>query len=178
MAKPYSITITNGTGSEEILNGQYVVTASSTGYDDTTILPSTLDVVDGTNTYDFTIAATGTLTLHVTEEGTSTGTIVEGAKFIRCDSLGNTYGSEIVTDNLGNAIFNNVPYSATNAPKIYFKQTESDGSHEFSSDLQEIELTTETYTSEIVNAKGAMRTINLTDANYLGLPIDGMINLG
>ena len=73
MPRPYVINISNGTGSERILNGEYSVAAAVTGYDNTSILPATQTVTEGTNSYAFTIASTGTLTLHVTENGTTIG---------------------------------------------------------------------------------------------------------
>lgn len=175
MAKKYDITITNGSGTEAILNGTYSVSAASTGYDGTTIDPSQVTVNAETDTYEFKIAASGTLTLHVTEDGTSTGTPVEGAVFYRCDSTGNTYGDSITSGTDGNAVFNYVPYDSTNAPTIYFKQTESDGSHEFDSTLKEISLSTETYTNEIINIAAQIKTITLKDANYDGLNIESAI---
>lgn len=165
------INITDGQGSGSLINGSYTVTANSAGYEDSTINPSSVNVVEGTNTYQFTIAATGTLTLHVTEDGTTTGTPIVGATFVRTDSAGNTYGSSITTDSNGDAVFNNVPYDATSAPTIYYKQTASDGDHEFSDLVQSTTLTTSTATVEIENAPGATRTITLTDANYSNLPI-------
>ena len=166
------INITNGVGTEELINGEYTVTANVTGYDNTSIDPSTLNVVEGTNTYAFTISANGTLTLHVTEDGTSEGTPVVGATFKRTDSAGVEYGNVITTDSNGDAVFNNVPFSATNAPTIYCKQLASDGDHEFDNTVQSTTLTTSIATIEVENAPGETRTINLTDANYENLPID------
>ena len=62
MASPYSITITNGTGTESVLNDTYNVTANVIGYDNQTLTPTTVSVVEGTDTYNFKIGATGTLT--------------------------------------------------------------------------------------------------------------------
>lgn len=170
MAK--SVTITNGSGTVELINGAYSVTAEVPGYDNTTIDPENVTVEEGTNSYAFTIAANGTLTLHVTEQGTSGGEPIEGATFIRTDAQGNEYGSLITSDSQGNAVFSNVPYDANNAPTIYFKQTASDGDHEFDNTVQNTTLTTQTGTVEIANPEGAERTIALTDANYANLPID------
>lgn len=175
MAK--TVTITNGTGTVELINDTYTVTADVTGYDNTSIDPSSITVDASTNTYAFTIAATGTLTLHVTEDGTSTGTPIVGATFIRTDASGNEYGNAITTDAQGNAVFNNVPFAATDAPTIYYKQTASDGDHEFDTTVQSTSLTTQTSTIEIQNLPGATRTINLTDANYANLPITGSLTL-
>lgn len=172
-----TITITNGVGTGELINGTYSVTAEVPGYDNTTIDPNSITVDASTNTYAFTISANGTLTLHVTEDGTSAGTPVVGATFIRTDASGTEYGSAITTDASGNAVFSNVPWDGTNAPTVYFKQTASDGDHEFDESVQSTTLTTQTETLEIENARGAQRTINLTDANYANLPIDGTLTL-
>lgn len=166
------ININNGTGTGELINGTYTVTADVTGYDNTSINPSSVTVEAGTNTYAFTISATGTLTLHVTEDGTTTGTPIVGATFIRTDSTGTEYGTAITTDSNGDAVFNNVPFDSTNAPLIYYKQTASDGDHEFDQTVQNTSLTTSTATVEITNQPGATRTINLTDSNYSNLPIE------
>ncbi len=176
MAK--SIEITNGSGSASIINGSYSVTSSVSGYDNTSINPSSVTIDASTNTYAFTISADGTLTLHVTEDGTAGGTPVVGATFSRTSFNGTEYGATVTTDSNGDAVFNNVPYDATNAPIVYYKQLTSDGDHEFSSTVQSTTLTTSTQTVEIENAVGATRTINLTDANYANLPIeDGTLTL-
>lgn len=170
MAK--TINITNGTGTANLINDTYTVEAEVVGYENTTIDPNSVTIDASTNTYAFTIAATGTLTLHVTEDGTSTGTPIVGATFIRTDVSGTEYGTIITTDASGDAIFNNVPYAATGAPIIYYKQLASDGDHEFDDTVQNTTLTTQTATIEITNTPGATRTINLTDENYANLPID------
>ena len=175
MAK--TVTITNGTGTSELINGTYSVTANVTGYDNTSISPTSLTVVAGTNNYAFSISATGTLTLHVTEDGTTTGTPIVGATFVRTDSAGTEYGSPITSDSNGDAVFNNMPFDATNAPTIYYKQTASDGNHEFDSTVQSTTMTTSTSTIEITNQPGATRTISLTDSNYADLPLTGSLTL-
>ena len=172
-----SITITHGSGTSNLINDTYAVTSNVTGYDNTTIQPISVDIVEGTDTYAFTIAADGTLTLHVTEDGTSAGTPIVGATFIRTDATGNEYGSVITTDTNGDAIFANVPFDTENAPTIYFKQIASDGDHEFSDAIQTTTMTTQTSTLEITNTQGATRTITLTDANYTNLPLDGTLTL-
>lgn len=165
------VIITNGVGTSDLINGTYSVTANVNGYDNTSVDPSSLTITDGVNSYDITISATGVLTLHVSEDGTSSGTPVVGATFVRTDASGNEYGSAITSDSNGDAVFNNVPYSQTDAPVIYYKQTASDGNHEFDSTVQNTTLTTSTSTVEVENLLGATRTINLTDANYQNLPI-------
>ena len=169
------ITIVDGEGTSNLINDTYTVTSNVSGYDNTSIAPSSVSVVEGTNTYAFTISATGILTLHVTEDGTSAGTPIVGATFVRTDSTGNEYGTPITSDASGDAVFNNVPFDSTNAPTIYFKQTASDGDHEYSSSVQSTTMTTSTETLEIQNTVGALRTINLTDENYANLPVDGSL---
>ena len=166
------VNIVNGSGSSELINGTYTVTANVGGYDNTSIDPSSVNVQAGTNSYAFTIAANGTLTLHVTEDGTASGTAIVGASFVRTDSTGVEYGTDVVTDSSGNAVFNNVPFDSTSAPTIYYKQTASDGNHEFDNTVQSTTMTTSTSTIEVQNAVGATRTIQLTDANYANLPIE------
>ncbi|MBR2587902.1 MAG: hypothetical protein IKD77_01705 [Bacilli bacterium] len=165
------VTITDGQGTSNLINGNFTVSASVNGYDNTSIVPSSVSITEGTNTYNFTISANGTLTLHVTDDGTSTGTPIVGATFIRTDSSGNEYGTSITSDVNGDAVFNNVPFSATDAPLVYFKQTASDGDHEFDNTVQNTSLSTDTATVQIQNVVGASRTISLTDENYSNLPI-------
>lgn len=164
------VTITNGVGTTDLINDTYAVTAEVSGYNNASIDPNSVNVVSGTNSYAFTISAEGTLTLHVTEEGTESGTPVVGATFIRTDASGTEYGDAITTDASGNAVFNNVPFGE-NAPAVYYKQTASDGDHEFDNIVQSTTLANNAETVEIQNAKGQVRTINLTDANYANLPI-------
>ncbi len=166
------INIVNGSGSSDLINGSYTVEASVNGYDNTSINPSTVNVVEGTNTYAFTVSANGTLTLHVTDDGTPTGNPIVGATFTRTDSTGTAYGNVITTDTNGDAVFNNVPFATTQAPAIYYQQTASDGDHEFDNTLKNIQMTTSTETVEIQNPVGATRTINLTDSTYTNLPIE------
>lgn len=166
------VNITNGVGTSELINDTFTVTAEVMGYDNTSIAPSTVEVVEGTDNYQFTIAATGTLTLHVTEDGTSSGTPIVGATFVRTDSTGVEYGNPITTNAEGNAVFSNVPFAATSAPTVYFKQTASDGDHEYLDTVQNTTMVDSTATLEIQNSVGATRTINLVDANYANLPIE------
>ena len=165
------VTITNGTGTSNVINGEYDVESNIIGYDNSSLSPITVDIDSTTNSYAFTISADGTLTLHVTEDGTSSGTPIVGATFVRTDSNGNEYGSAITSDSNGDAVFNNVPFDSTSAPTIYFKQTASDGDHEFSSNVQSTTMTTSTSTVEIQNTVGASRTFTITDANYANLPV-------
>ena len=174
MAK--TITITDGTGTSNIGNGNYTVTSSVLGYDNSSITPSTVNIVEGTNSYAFTISASGTLTLHVTEDGTQAGTAVVGATFVRTDANGMEYGTQVTTDTNGDAVLANVPYG-DNAPVVYYKQTGSDGNHDFSTTVQSATLSSDTLTVEITNALYAERTISLTDTNYANLPVSGELIL-
>ncbi len=173
MPKKHTVSITDGQGSLELVNGNYNVTANVTGYDVTSINPSNISIVEGTDDYKFTIEATGTLTLKITDTGDSAngGTPVVAAEFYRTDSEGNTYGDLIVSNEQGEVVFNKVPFSAEGAPTIYFKQVNSDGSHTFNTDVQSVTMTEETYTLNIANPKAALRTFAIEDSNYSGLAI-------
>ncbi len=178
MENQITIPITNGVGSKEIINGTYTVTSLTTGFNDTSITPAEQEITEEVNTYNFTISASGTLTLHVSDDGTDIGVPIVGAKFVRCDSNGTTYGEEIISNEEGNAVFATVPFAEENAPLIYYKQTSSDSSHTFNEELQNTSMASETSTIEVQNEEAALRTINLTDTNYEGLPIsDGQVIL-
>ena len=85
----HTIPITNGKGSIELVTGTYNATAVAGGYDPSTLSPSSITIIDETDTYAFTISAKGTLTLHVTDTGDpDTGVQIIGAKFVRTDSTG------------------------------------------------------------------------------------------
>lgn len=171
MAKPYSITINNGSGQANILNGTYNVTSTASGYNGSSIEPSEVTVVDGTNEYEFTISAEGVLTLHVSDNGQTTGNPIVGAKFIRCDETGTTYGSEVQSDQSGNAIFNYVPYGSESNINVYYKQISSDSEHEFDSSVKSVVLESISKTVEVQNSLPESRTIKLYDKNYSSLPI-------
>lgn len=65
----HTIPITNGKGSIELVTGTYKAQAVAGGYDASTLDPKSVNIIDGTTTYAFTISATWTLTLHVTDTG-------------------------------------------------------------------------------------------------------------
>ena len=174
MAK--TIIITNGVATDNIANGSYEVSANVSGYDNASLNPSHITVSEGVSEYAFTIGANGNLTIHVTEDGTSGGTPVVGATFYRTDSEGTVYGDAVVTDSEGNAILANVPYG-DGALAVYYKQTASDGSHEFSDEVLSITMTNQNETVEITNQLASVRTISLVDANYANLPLDGSLTL-
>ena len=131
------------------------------GYDASTLDPKSVTIIDGTDTYAFTISAKGTLTLHVTDtQEASTGVQIIGAKFIRTDSTGTIVGKEITTNDDGNAVFENVPYAQTGSNTIYYKQISGDGGHTFDDTVKSITMTQE------------------MDVNFPNIPvIDGQIIL-
>lgn len=175
MAK--QITITNGTGSEAVGVGSYTVTANVTGYDNSTINPASVDIETSTSDYAFTIEAEGTLTIHVTDTGTQEGTPIVGATFYRTDDTGTTYGNVITTDSNGDAVFNDVPYDQ-NGFTIYYKQTASDGNHDFNTAVASTSLTNQTTTIQLQNPAFQTYNFTLTDANYENMPIgSGTITL-
>ena len=175
MARPYSINIVDGTGTQEILEGKYSVSANISGYDNSTINPTSVEIVSGTSEYTFTVSANGTLTINVSD---GQGTNIVGATFIRTDADGNEYGSVVTTNSEGNAVLNNVPYSAENAPTIYFKQLSSDGDHNFTTEVKSAQLSSQAGVSNVINSIAETKTIKLTDANYEGLGVSsGTITL-
>ncbi len=175
MARPYSISIVDGTGTQEILDGKYSVTANISGYDNSTINPTSVEIVSGTSEYTFTVSANGTLTINVSD---GQGTNIVGATFIRIDADGNEYRSVVTTDSDSNAVLNNVPYSTENAPTVYFKQLSSDGNHNFTTGVKSVLLSVQAGVSNIINSKAETKTIKLTDANYEGLVVSsGTITL-
>lgn len=167
----YKIRVVNGSGTKRLPNGEYNVTSNIPGYIDATLNPPKITIENNVKTYYFTVSAGGTLTLHVTDTGTDSGVPIIGAEFYRCDQEGITYGPAIITNDQGNAIFQNVPYDQTNAPEIYYIQTASDGEHTYDDEIQSTTLNTDTKTIEIQNKDTLTRTLKLTDDSYSNLPI-------
>lgn len=174
-----NIPITNGKGSVHVVPGTYGVAGAADGYDTNSLEPTSVTITDETADYAFTIAATGTLTLHVTDDGTELGVQVVGATFQRCDAEGKTYGTVVTTNEDGDAIFEHVPFLASgDAPKVYFKQLTSDEGHTFNQDLQNTTLTEATMAVQIANPEANTKNFTLTDKNYEGLPVaDGNLVL-
>lgn len=175
----HTIPITNGKGTIRLINGTYSAQAVVGGYNATTLNPKSVTIIDGVDTYNFTISASGILTLHVTDTGDpSTGVQVVGAKFIRTDSTGTVVGTEITTNEDGDAVFNNVPFAESGSSTIYYKQISSDGGHLFDDTVKSIVMTEETETIQITNSPAPVRNIMLTDASFPNIPItDGQIIL-
>ena len=175
----HTIPITNGKGSFELVAGIYNATALAVGYDASTLNPKSVTIIDGTDTYAFTISAKGILTLHVTDTGDpNTGVQIVGAKFIRTDSTGTIVGNEIITNDDGDAVFNNVPFAETGSTAIYYKQISSDGGHTFDDTVKSIVMTESTETVQITNPTAPVRNFTLMDASFPNIPvIDGQIIL-
>ena len=170
MAK-HNVKITDGKGSIRLVEGVYNVTASVPGYDNSTLTPTSVELRDDVETYTFSIAASGILTIHVSEEGTSGSTPVVGAKFVRANSDGSLVSQEAVTGDDGNAVFRNVPYSSTLKPKFYFKQLLGDDVHTFSEDLNSVEMNDENVVMEVQNPLAVNRNFVLTDTNFASIAI-------
>ena len=175
----HTIPITNGKGSIELVTGTYNAQASAGGYDASTLNPKSVTIIDGTDTYAFTISATGVLTLHVTDNGDpSTGVQIIGAKFIRTNSTGTIVGKEITTNTDGDAVFNNVPFAESGSTAIYYKQISGDGGHTFDTAVKSTVMTTESQVVEIENPSAPERNFTLMDASFPNIPImDGQIIL-
>ncbi len=175
----HTIPITNGKGSIELVTGTYNAQASAGGYDASTLNPKSVTIIDGTDTYAFTISATGVLTLHVTDNGDpSTGVQIIGAKFIRTNSTGTIVGKEITTNTDGDAVFNNVPFAESGSTAIYYKQISSDGGHTFDDTVKSIIMTEAAETVQITNPTAPVRNFTLMDASFPNIPItDGQITL-
>ncbi len=133
-----SVGITDGIGTINLADGNYEVSTNTLGYNNSSISPKSILLTDEEDTFDFAISATGTLTLHVVE--TDTNLPIVGAKFYRCSSIGVTYGDVIITDEFGNATFNNVPFEENNPISVYFRQIESDDKHTFDDGINNVKL--------------------------------------
>ncbi len=172
----YTVTITNGTGSENIQRGTYTVTASANGYDESTLSPTTFTATDSEGSQAFTLSANGTLTLNVNETGAAGGTPITSGTIVMTDATGTTeYGAAVTIDASGNAVFNNVPYGDAGTPfTLYFKQlTTADGYNTFDGVIT-VQMTSQTQTEYVQNTATAEQTFTLTDANY-GMPISGSL---
>ncbi len=173
----YNVTITNGTGSQRMQTGTYSVTATATGYDESTLSPTTYTATDSTGSQAFTLSANGTLTFNVNETGAAGGTPITSGSVIMTDATGNTeYGTAQTIGADGNVVFNNVPYGSAGAPfRLYFKQLSTDADHNIFDGVITVDMTSQTQTEYIQNTATAEQTFTLSDATY-GLPIDGTLN--
>lgn len=62
------IPITKGNVSKALANGNYDAIVVVEGYDSSALIPFNQEITESENTYSFTIGATGTLTLHVSDD--------------------------------------------------------------------------------------------------------------
>ena len=118
----------------------------------TTLSPSTYTVSTSQQTGNFTISASGTLTIIFNETGLEGGTPITSGTVVMTDSTGTVqYGSEVQIDSNGTAIFNNVPYGSTqSAYTLYFKQLSSDDNHNIYQDVFAVGMGGESQTEYIV----------------------------
>ena len=108
----YNVLITNGTGSQNMEVGTYTVTATyAPGYDLTTLAPTSYTVNPTTQDANFTVSASGTLTITFNETGAEGGTPISSGTVVMTDATGEIqYGSAVNIDENGVVTFNNVPY--------------------------------------------------------------------
>ena len=174
MAK-YVVTITNGVGSEKLPRGQYTVTSEVPGYLDGLLDPTTFTASETEASQNFTIAATGTLTLKVTETGDDSGTPISGGSFIRCNSDGSeTYGPAKTVSAAGECLFESVPYGKAEDPfHIYIKQLTSDQTHSTYAGVITVAMEQKQYTQYVKNPAAALQSFTFTDKNYSGLNMNG-----
>ncbi len=172
----YNVSITNGTGTQEMQSGTYDVTATAAGYDVSTLIPQSYTATTAEGSQDFTLSANGTLTFIVNDTGAAGGTPITGGTIVMTDSTGNTqYGQPITVGSDGSAVFDNVPYGTSTEPfSLYFKQlTAASGYNPFDGVIS-VEMTAQTQTEYIQNSAAANQTFTLKDANY-DMPIDGTL---
>lgn len=172
----YTVTITNGTGSQAMQRGTYDVTATANGYDVSTLEPKTFTATTAEGTQAFTLSANGTLTFNVNETGAAGGTPITGGSLVMTDATGATeYGQPVTIGADGNAVFENVPYGTATEPfQLYFKQlSTADGYNPFEGVIS-VSMTAQTQTEYVQNTAAAVQTFNVTDANY-GMPVDGSL---
>ncbi len=172
----YNVTITNGTGSQQMQTGTYAVTAEAAGYDVSTLTPTSFTATDTPQTQAFTLSANGTLTFVVNETGAAGGTPITSGSLIMTDATGaEEYGQAVEIGADGNAVFANVPYGSTTEPfTLYFKQLESDDTHNPATGVITVSMTAQTQTEYVQNTAAAEQTFTLRDANY-DMPIDGSL---
>ena len=168
----YNVQITNGQGTESMKSGNYSVAVSATGYEATTLSPTTYTAGVSAGSGSFTVSANGVLTLIFNETGAEGGTPITSGSVVMTDATGNTeYGSAITIDASGQAVFNNVPYDANSPYVLYFVQKETDAGHNPYSGVITVNMASASQTEYVLNSPIAAQTFTLTDANYAGLPV-------
>ena len=172
----YDVLITDGIGSAAMEPGTYTVAATyAPGYDLTTLQPTSYTVASGTTSGAFTLSANGTLTIVFNETGATGGTPITSGTVVMTDASGTAqYGSVVNINNNGEAIFANVPYGSAQASyTLYFKQLTSDDAHNIYPDVFAVGMGGQTQTEYVLNTpKVIEQNIELTDANYTGMPIE------
>ena len=171
----YNVTIINGTGSQAMNPGSYSVSAVyAPGYNMATLSPTNFNATSSTQTGEFTISASGTLTIVFNETGAAGGTPITSGSVVMTDATGSKeYGPVVEIGSNGTAIFNNVPYgSEQSGYTLYFKQLTSDENHNIYSDVFVVGMGGETQTEYVINTlKSVLQNFTLTDANYTNLPV-------
>lgn len=171
----YNVTIINGSGSQTMETGEYTVSAIyAPGYDMSTLAPATYTATSTSSTGEFTISASGTLSIIFNETGEEGGNPINFGSVVMTDSTGETqYGEVVKIDSNGLATFNNVPYGSTqSAYTLYFKQLTSDDNHNIYPNVFAVGMGDQTQTEYIENTlKSVLQNFTLTDANYAGLPV-------
>ena len=168
----YSVNITDGAGSQSMKAGNYSVTVTATGYDPSTLAPSTFTAGETSGSGAFTLSANGALTLVFNETGASGGTPVTSGSVVMTDSTGTTrYGSPVNIGATGEADFPNVPFDSTTPYELYFVQLSTDDAHNVFGGVISVSMSSATQQEYVVNTPIAEQSFTLTDANYSGLPI-------
>ena len=171
----YDVTITNGTGSQNMIIGEYNVSATyAPGYDMSTLSPTTFNATSTTQTGAFTLSANGELTIVFNETGAVGGTPITSGTVVMTNQDGTEqYGNVVQIDTNGTAVFNNVPYgTAQSGYTLYFKQLTSDAEHNIYSDVFVVGMGDQTQTEYILNTLNtAVQNFTLTDVNYTNMPI-------
>ena len=152
--------------------GTYSVSVSANGYEATTLSPTNYTATESAGSGSFTVSADGTLTLVFNDTGASGGTPVTSGSVVMTDGTGATeYGSPVTIGATGEAVFNNVPYSAGTPYVLYFVQKATDADHNLYEGVITVNMANATQTEYVLNSPIALQSFTLTDANYQGLPV-------
>lgn len=172
----YNVTITDGIGSQTMNLGAYNVSATyAPGYDLSTLAPTSYTVESASQTGEFTLSATGTLTIIFNTTGATGGTPITSGTVVMTDATGAIqYGPVVQINAAGVATFNNVPYGSSQAGyTLYFKQLTSDENHNAYPEVLVVGMGGPTQTEYVPNTpKTIEQNFTLTDANYPHLPIE------
>ncbi len=167
----YNVQITNGVGSQAMKNGNYAVSVTANGYDATTLQPTTYTAAQG-GAGAFTLRANGTLTLTFNETGEEGGAPITSGTVVMTDGTGTThYGQPVAIGANGEAVFNNVPFSAETPYVLYFTQLETDEAHNIHVGVITVNMNAATLTQYVLNSPLAEQSFTLTDETYTGLPV-------